>query len=165
MLEGAGRTVGDPSCLAVVPGNVVLEPKKILVPINGNPTDATTIALACQMAKRAKGRVYAVYVVEVRRTLPLDADLIEDRQQADTVLDQAEHTAEQWDQEIDTEILQARDIGPAIVEEAVEARADLIILGVAYRKKFNDFDLGKTVPYILKNAPCEVWVCREPIPS
>ena len=142
----------------------MLDAKRILVPINGNPTDATTIALACQIAKRSKGRVYAVYVVEVRRTLPLDADLLDERQTADRVLDEAEHVAEQWDQEIETEILQSREIGPTIVEEAIEYGADLIVLGVSYRRKFGEFDLGKTVPHILKNAPCEVWICREPMP-
>ncbi|MBM2810479.1 MAG: uslA [Chloroflexi bacterium] len=143
----------------------MLDAKKILVPVNGNATDGAMISLAAQTAKRSRGRVYAIYVIEVRRTLPLDADLGAERERADTILDDAERGAEEYDQEIETEILQARDIGTAIVEEAVEAQADLIILGVPYRRKFGEFDLGKTVPYVLKNAPCEVWICREPIPT
>lgn len=143
----------------------MLEARKILVPVNGNATDATIIALASQTAKRTKGRVYAIHVIEVRRTLPLDADLVDERQSADAILDNAERTAEEWDQELETEILQARDIGTAIVEEAIEAQVDLIVLGIPYRRKFGEFDLGKTVPYVLKNAPCEVWVLREPIPG
>jgi nucleotide-binding universal stress UspA family protein len=141
----------------------MLEAKRILVPVNGNVTDATIIALAAQTARRTKGRVYAIHVIEVPRILPLDADLTEQRQTADAVLDNAERTAEGWDLEIETEILQARDIGTAIVEEAVEANVDLIVLGIPYRRKFGDFDLGKTAPYVLKNAPCEVWIVREPM--
>jgi len=142
----------------------MLNAKKILVPVNGNPSaDSTTVALAAQTARRSKGRVYAIYVIEVRRALPLDADLLEERQRADAILDKAEQVAQDWGQELDTEILQARDIGTAIVEEAIESRADLIIMGVPYRQKFGEFDLGKTVPHVLKNAPCEVWVCREPV--
>lgn len=143
----------------------MLNPKKILVPVNGGPVDATVVGLASQLAKRSKGQVYAIYVIEVRRTLPLDADLPSERQEADAVLDQVEQAAEEWDQEIETEILQARDIGTAIVEEAVEANVDLILLGIPYRRRFGEFDLGRTVPYVLKNAPCEVWVCRESINS
>ncbi|MBI4213207.1 MAG: universal stress protein [Chloroflexi bacterium] len=139
----------------------MLDPKKILVPVNGGPVDATVVALASQLAKPAKSRVYAIYVIEVRRTLPLDADMPTERHEADVVLDQVEHTAGELDQEIETEILQARDIGTAIVEEAVEANVDLILMGIPYRRKFGEFDLGRTVPYVLKNAPCEVWVCRE----
>ncbi len=139
------------------------EVKKILVPVNGNPTDSAVLVLASQTAKRSKGRVYAIYVIEVPRTLPLDADLTEERRRADTVLDEAEQRAEQLGQELDTEVLQARDIGTAIVEEAIDAQADLIVMGVPYRRKFGEFDLGKTIPHVLKHAPCEVWVCREPL--
>jgi nucleotide-binding universal stress UspA family protein len=137
------------------------EAKKILVPVNGNPTDSAVLALASQTAKRSKGRVYAIYVIEVPRTLPLDADLTEERRRADTVLDEAERNAEELGQQLDTEVLQARDIGTAIVEEAIDAQADLIVMGVPYRRKFGEFDLGKTIPHVLKHAPCEVWVCRE----
>lgn len=141
----------------------MLEPKKILVPVNGGPADETVIALAAQTARRSRGQVYAIHVIEVRRTLPLNVELPEERNQADTILDRVEQLAEEWDQEIETEILQARDIGTAIVEEAVESKADLILLGLPYRRKFGEFDLGRTVPYVLKHAPCEVWLCREPI--
>ena len=44
-----------------------------------------------------------------------------------------------WNQDIETEILQARDIGTAIVEEAIESKADLIIVGVPYRADFGEF--------------------------
>ncbi len=141
------------------------EVKKILVPVNGNPTDAAMIALASQIAKRNKAQVYAIYVIEVPLILPLGAELAEEQETANQVLDEAERVAESWGQKIETEILQARDVGTAIVEEAIECQADLILLGVPYRRKFGEFDLGKTVPYVLKHAPCEVWVCREPIPN
>ena len=39
-------------------------------------------------------------------------------------------------------------------------------LGLPYRKRFGgDFAIGRTVPYVLKNAPCAVWVAREPMPE
>lgn len=139
--------------------------KKIFVPVNGSSTDARTISLACQTAKRDKARVYAVYVIGVSRDRPLDAVLTGERAQADLILDAAEKVATALDQDIQTEILQARDIGAAIVEEAIESRSDLIVLGLPYQKVFGQFDLGKTVPYVMKNAPCEVWICREPMPA
>jgi len=44
--------------------------------------------------------------------------------------------------------------------------ADLVIVGLPYRKKFGgDFAIGRTIPYVLQNAPCEVLVVREPIAS
>ena len=45
-------------------GGAMLEAKKILVPVNGNATDVRTVSLACQMARRSKGHVYAIYVID-----------------------------------------------------------------------------------------------------
>ena len=52
-----------------------------------------------------------------------------------------------------------------MVDEAIERGVDLITMGVGYEKKFGEFNLGETIPYVLKNAPCWVLVCREPIPE
>ena len=42
----------------------------------------------------------------------------------------------------------------------------LLVVGLPYRKRFGgDFAIGRTIPYVLKHAPCEVWVVREPIPA
>ena len=61
-------------------------------------------------------------------------------------------------------LLQARDVGAALVDEAAELETDLIVLGLPYRKKFGgDFAMGRTVPYVLQNAACQVIVAREPI--
>jgi nucleotide-binding universal stress UspA family protein len=53
----------------------VIRANRILVPVNGNPTDEEAVALACEIARRGKASVYAIYVIEVKRTLPLDVDL------------------------------------------------------------------------------------------
>jgi nucleotide-binding universal stress UspA family protein len=57
---------------------------------------------------------------------------------------------------MDTDLLQAREPGPAIVDLTKERGADLIIIGIDYKTRFGQFDLGNVVPYILKNAPCRV---------
>ena len=55
-------------------------------------------------------------------------------------------------------------MGAAIVDEAAERGADLIVLGVPYRTRFGgEFAIGRTIPYVLQNAPCAVWVVREPM--
>ena len=54
--------------------DTVIRASRILVPVNGNPTDQEAVALACEIARRAKSAVYAIYVIEVKRTLPLDVD-------------------------------------------------------------------------------------------
>ena len=52
------------------------------------------------------------------------------------------------------------------MDEAAERGADLIVLGVPFRTRFGgDFAIGRTIPYVLQNAPCAVWVVREPMPE
>jgi nucleotide-binding universal stress UspA family protein len=137
---------------------------KILVTVNGGSQDGELVDFACYQAKRARGKLYAVYVIEVKRELPLEVDLPAEVEKGEEILQKAEEVARHWKQEMETEVLQARDAGTAIVEEAERRDVDLVIVGLRYRKKFDQFYVGSTVSHVLKNAPCRVDVCREPIP-
>ena len=129
---------------------------KILVPVADNPADDEAVRLACNLAKKNKGEIYIVYVITVKRALPLDAEIAPEIQKAEKILDHAEGIAEEQNYNIDTDVLQAREAGPAIVDEAVEKGVELIIMGITYKKRFGQFSLGSAVPYVLKNAPCKV---------
>ncbi len=130
--------------------------QSILVPVIGTEADKEAIRLGCQLAKKNKGKIRVVYVIAVKRALPLEAEIEPEIQKAEDVLDQMETIAEEEDYEVETELLQARDAGPAIVDEAVDREVDLILMGVAYKTRFGQFSLGSVVPYILRNAPCRV---------
>ena len=142
-----------------------MQPGKILVPVNGTKADEAAVKLACRLAKPVKGKIYVTYVIQVDRTLPLDAEIKSEIEKGEQVLDLAERIAEERDYKVETDMLQAREIGPAIVDEAIERAIDTIIIGLSYKKKFGGFSLGSTIPYVLKNAPCWVMICREPIPA
>ncbi|MBI2304782.1 MAG: universal stress protein [Chloroflexi bacterium] len=137
---------------------------KILVPVNGSKASHEAVRVACMLAKRAKAKLHVIYVIQVRRTLPLDAEINAEVQRGEEVLSQVEQLAEEADYDVETELLQAREVGSAIVDAAVAQGVDLIIMGLGYKKRFGEFDLGSTIPYVLKNAPCQVWVCRQAIP-
>lgn len=138
---------------------------KVLVPVKGDPADEAAVRLACNIAQKTKGKVYAIYVIEVKRSLPLEAVIDPEMERGEAVLDQAERYAADADYEAETELLKAREVGPAIVDTAVEKEADLIVMGISYKRRFGEFSMGRTVPYILKNAPCRVILSREPIPE
>ena len=139
--------------------------QRILVPVNGSPLDDEMVRLAAGMVKRLGAQLIIVYVIVVRRTLPLDVELEDEVRKGEEVLDRAERAAAEYQIEVTSELLQARATGPAIVDEATERKVDLIVMGVTYRKRFGDFYLGQTTPYVLKNAPCRVLVVREPPPA
>ena len=133
-----------------------MEFDKILVPVNGTEADDEAIRLACRLAKKNKGKIWALYVITLQRTLPLDAEVEPEIRKAEEILDHAESVAEEQDYEIETDLLQAREPGPTIVDEAVERKIDLILMVVEYKTRFGQFSLGSVVPYVLKNAPCRV---------
>ena len=140
-----------------------MEFHKILVPVSGTEADDEAIRLACRLAKKDKAKIRAVYVITVKRTLPLDAEIESEIRKGEGILDHIESVAEERDYEVETDLLQAREAGPTIVDEAVEREIDLILISVAYKKHFGEFNLGNVVPYVLKNAPCRVILYHQPV--
>ena len=129
---------------------------RILVPVAGTEADDEAIRLACRLARRVKGKIRAIYVITVKRSLPLDAEIETETKKAEAILDRAQGVADEEDYEIETDLLQAREAGPSVVDEAVERNIDLILMGIKYKRAFGQFNLGSVVPYILENAPCRV---------
>src|SRR3989337_2367565 len=118
------------------------------------------LALACVLAKRNKGKVYAVYVIEVARTLPLDADLSPEAREGEEVLARAEEVAASLDFEVTGGPLQAPESGHAFVDEAIERGVDAVLAGTSHTRPLGEVQLGNTAQYILRNAPCQVIICR-----
>jgi nucleotide-binding universal stress UspA family protein len=133
----------------------------ILVPVDGAPPGYDALSLACAMAKKNKGKVYAVYIIEVERTMALDAEMDADAQKAEGVLQHAEAIAADLDTSIEGEILQARDAAHAIVDEAVERGVSAIVVGVDFQMPLGEFELGRKARYVIDHAPCQVIVVRE----
>ncbi len=129
---------------------------KVLVPIGDTEADEEAIKLACGLTRKKKAKIWAIYVITIKRSLPLEAEIESEIKQAEDILDRIVNTAEEQDREIDTDILQAREAGPAIIDEAVEREVDLILMGIKHKTRFGQFSLGNVVPYVLKNAPCPV---------
>ncbi|MDM7999400.1 MAG: universal stress protein [Dehalococcoidia bacterium] len=136
---------------------------RILAAVDGGDADRDAVQLACKLAKETKGKVFVVHVIEVKRSLPLNAELNADAEQGQRILRRAQDCANERDCIIETDLLQAREPGPAIVSEIHEKQIDLLLMGMSYRTKFGHFDIGETIPYVLKNAPCRVMILRQPL--
>jgi len=142
-----------------------MEFNKILVPVTGRSVDDETMRLACQLAKKSKGKIWAAYVITVKRSLPLDAEIRSETAKAEDILDHISTVAEEADYEVETDLLQSREVGPTIVDEAVEREVDLIIMGLSYKRRFGQFSLGNVLPYVLQNAPCQVILYHQYTPA
>ena len=140
--------------------------RRAILALNGGDCDDRIVRLAAELGRPGHAELVAVHVVEVGWTMPLDAEVAARSEEAQQILDHAELIGEGLKGRIEPVLLQARDVGAALVDEATERGADLLVVGLPYRKRFGgDFAIGRTIPYVLKHAPCEVWVVREPIPA
>jgi nucleotide-binding universal stress UspA family protein len=137
---------------------------KILVPLKGAPVDVQAVQLACQTARQSHAHVILIHVIEVSRAHPLEAENSEEIERGEEILEKAQKVAREQGTHPETELLQARSIGPVLLEEATRRGIDLIIMGVPYRSPLEEFELGTAVRYVLKNALCQIWLCREAAP-
>jgi nucleotide-binding universal stress UspA family protein len=138
--------------------------RRAVIALCGGAIDNLVVRMALDLSRQTRAELIAVHVVELNWTQPLDADVAERSEEAQRVLDAAEGIAETMHGNLESVLVQARDVGAAIVDEAAARDADLLILGLPYRTRFGgDFAIGRAIPYALKNAPCTVWVVREPM--
>jgi nucleotide-binding universal stress UspA family protein len=132
---------------------------RILVPVTGTDTDEETIRTACWMASRDKSKLFVSYVITIKRSLPLEAEIESETRKAEEILIRMEKIAEDEDYVIETDLLQAREVAPTIIDQAVDRKIDLILIGIKPQSRFGQFNLGSIVPYVLRNAPCQVMLC------
>jgi nucleotide-binding universal stress UspA family protein len=133
----------------------------ILVAVTGTELDKELVSLASNIAKQKKVDLYGVYGIQVPRTLPVDADMPGETGTARSALEHAETIADRIGAHMEAEIIQSRHYGQSLVDEADTHGCALVVLGLPYRVgRQGHFDLGETADYVLKNAPCRVWVVR-----
>jgi APA family basic amino acid/polyamine antiporter len=135
---------------------IALEYRTILVPIVSGPESHESVDLAARLAGERGATIVALRVIVIPLDQPLDADMHELELEADHLLDEARATAEMYGVRMVDRIVRARNAGRAIVEEAERRQAEIIVLG-APRGLHRDI-FGKTVDYVLKNAPCRVMI-------
>jgi APA family basic amino acid/polyamine antiporter len=134
----------------------------ILVPMKLGQIGEEMVATAVKLAQERGVPVEALYVIVVPLELPLDADMIDKEEAAAAAIAEAKLLGADHGVEVRGATVRARTIGGAIVKEAEERGADLIVLGSAPRWRRQSRFFSPTVEYVLKKAPCEVVVVAFP---
>jgi len=148
-----------------VPSDALSRLKSYIVPLDGSEAGFNALAVACDLARRTKARVEVLYVIEVPRSLPLDAELAEEAQRGEAILDRAEQIGNGFKIQMQADLLQARQAAHAVVDEAIERGVDAIVVGLDYHRPHGHFALGRLPMYVLEHAPTEVWLIRYPAPE
>jgi len=137
-----------------------LEYRTILVPIVEGEQATEAMHVACRLAAERGASIVAVRVIVVPMELPLDSELPEQEELADRLLDEAHDIGELYGVRVIERVIRARHAGRAIVDEAERRNAEIIVLGaprLPHRTRKSAI-FGKTVDFVLKNAPCRVMV-------
>ena len=139
------------------------EHARILVPVLGDEAvDGPALKVAALLLGGREGvEASLLHVIEVPFDKTLDAENEEAVARADAILSSAEAILTQRGVPTRTSTVQARAAGPAIVDDANELGADLIVMGLRYKKRFGgQWDAGRTVPYVMRNSTAAVWCLR-----
>jgi len=135
---------------------LALEYRSILVPIVSGEQSREAVEVAARLATERAGRIVLLRVIVVPLELPLDADLREQTEEANQLLDDARAIAAPYGVRVVERVVRARNSGSAIVEEAERRGSEIVVLGAPRGRHRGIF--GHTVDYVLKHAPCRVMV-------
>ena len=136
---------------------------RILVPVKLGDIGEEMIATAIALAKEGDAVIEAITVVRVPRKFELEGDLPpEVAARVDSSLEEARALGVDHGVEVHGEVVRARSIGHAIVDEAARRSSDLIVLGSSPRWRRQSRFFSPTVDFVLRRAPCEVLVVAFP---
>jgi basic amino acid/polyamine antiporter, APA family len=135
---------------------LALEYRSILVPVVAGTESREAVEVAARLATERAGRIVLLRVVVVPLELPLDADLTEQLEEANELLDEHRAVAEAYGVRVVERVVRARNAGRAIVEEAERRGSEIIVLGAPRGRHRHIF--GHTVDFVLKHSPSRVMV-------
>ena len=132
--------------------------KKILVPTSGTLYSERGIELACRLGEEQKAEIYLINVIEVPRTLPLEAPMPEAEAKAKDIIKEGEAIVNLRGLQAKGEVRRGRVAGEEIIRAAKDWEADLIVMGIRSQIRMAQDILGRSSDLVLRRAPCEVIV-------
>jgi APA family basic amino acid/polyamine antiporter len=138
-----------------------LEFRSILVPIAPGYASDEAMDFACRLAAERRASIVAFTAIEVPLDLPLDAVLPEEVREANEQLDEARAIGDSYGVRVIGRIARTRNIGRAIVDEAIRRNSEIIVMAGPRRMRLQHGRrqiFGDAVDFVLRHAPCRVMV-------
>ena len=132
--------------------------KKILVPTSGTLYSERGIELACRLGEEQKAEIYLINVIEVPRTLPLEAPLPDAESKSKDILRRGEAIVTLRGLPARGEVRRGRIAGEEIIRAAKDWEADLIVMGIRSQIRMAQEILGRNSDLVLRRAPCEIII-------
>jgi APA family basic amino acid/polyamine antiporter len=138
-----------------------LEFRSILVPIAPGYASDEAMDFACRLAAERRASIVAFTAIDVPLDLPLDAELPEEVREANEQLDEARAIGDSYGVRVIGRIARTRNIGRAIVDEAIRRNSEIIVMAGPRRVRLQHGRrqiFGDAVDFVLRHAPCRVMV-------
>jgi nucleotide-binding universal stress UspA family protein len=136
---------------------------RILVPFDGGAESERLLDMASRAANDNGDEVHVVYVIRVPRHLPMGADMSAERTLAAALFERAYTIADRYHTCLTAVTVEAREVGPGIVEAARSCECDTIMLELRSRRRFYDRTrLNRTLHHIMTHAPCQILISYPP---
>lgn len=129
----------------------------ILCPIDFSDATAPLVAYAAALAAGTRAELRLLHVLEHQPALDSLPDLAIARQLA-----HHQTLAAAAGAQVSTTILHAADVAQAIVAEARQHPADLIVIGAHGRTGLNRFLMGSTAETVVRTAACVTLLVKSP---
>ena len=136
--------------------------KRILVPTSGKPYSEKGIELACRLGVEQEAEIVLTYVLEIPRTLPLNAPIPEAEKEANEALNRGKEIVELHNLIPILRLERAREAGEGVVKVAKDNQVDVIVLGIRPTWRGSQNIWGRTTDILLRKAPCEVIIDKLP---
>jgi basic amino acid/polyamine antiporter, APA family len=138
-----------------------LEFRSILVPIAAGYASDEAMDFACRLAAERRASIVALTAIEVPLEQPLDAELPDEVREANEQLDEARAIGDSYGVQVIGRIARTRNIGRAIVDEAIRRNSEIIVMAGPRRVRLQRGRrqiFGDAVDFVLRHAPCRVMV-------
>ena len=136
--------------------------QSVLVPVKGEDYEEQAVRFACILANSSRALVHLIHVITVPRSLPVDAEVESETLKGENILERFTDIIQGSKSRLETQLLQSRAAGPAVVQYAMENGLDTIVTSSSSNPRYLTRTMGSTVRYLLANAPCNVVVCKGP---
>jgi basic amino acid/polyamine antiporter, APA family len=127
-----------------------------IVPLFGTDLNARALRRAAKLLG-TDAVVYALYVLQVPRQLPLQGGMEAEEAQGRALLESARVAGRKAGVRVKTGLIRTRSPGAALVDEARRVDADLLYLDAVHAPRSEQL-LGPTTTYLLAKRPCRIVV-------
>lgn len=137
--------------------------RKVCLAIDGTSASQTALDQVCDVPWESIDELHGIAVVTYMNDLlgqpDRDPRLVD---QAETDLAAVKVQLGHAGHEVVTKVIEQAHVGEAIVDYVQQHHADMLVVGEAPRSGLQRFLLGSTSRFVLRHAPCSVWIARKP---